>query len=394
MNAENIYIVGAGYVGLSTGVALSNKYNVSFIDTDKEKVRKIKSYISPLRENDLMISLKRNKKRISAFSDLSIIKNGSLVFLALPTNYDELLESFDTAILEKVLEKLTKLRPDCRIIIKSTVPIGFTKKIRNTLSNQKIYFSPEFSREGSSYKDVSKPSRIILAPKTKDSKAILNLLRSVSKVKLNRCFTTDLNTAESIKIFANTYLAMRVAYFNELDSFAKSKKINVKTLIDGICSDERIGMFYNNPSFGFGGYCLPKDTKQAKKELRGFSSPLLSAIDASNYKRIIFIARDIKNSYKDKKIGIYLLSMKKGSDNIRSSSSELVMQELLKLGIKIYLYEPSIEKSQYKNNKKIFLVNDFKSFIEKIDVVISNRPDKKILNSNVEIYSRDIFKEN
>lgn len=394
LNNQSIYVIGAGYVGFSTGVALANKYNVVLIDRDKDKVEKINNSISPLEELALAQNLIKNKSKISTSSELSVVEDNSIVFVAVPTDYDETKGQFNTTVLDSVLNKLSIEKPNCKIVIKSTIPIGYTSKSRVRFSNNNIYFAPEFLREGTAYADIINPDRIIVSPNSLDAQNILNLLSSVALVKNSNCFCTDSSTAEAIKLFANTYLSMRVAYINELDTFSMLKGLNSEDLVKGMCMDQRIGMFYNNPSFGFGGYCLPKDTKQTQNET--LDSPMLlpDAIVKSNIARINFLADDIENNYSGKSIGIYGLSMKSGSDNIRYSSSTALLMRLTKKGLKIFLFEPMADTHEFVDNNHIILVRDFDIFTDKVDLVITNRPDEKIMNSGVEIYSRNIFSEN
>jgi UDPglucose 6-dehydrogenase len=391
---QSIYVVGAGYVGFSTGVALANKYNVVLIDPDQDKIEKINNGVSPLAELDLAKNLIKNKSKINTSSELSVVEDNSIVFVAVPTDYDESKGKFNTTVLDNVLNDLVKDKPNCKIVIKSTIPIGYTSNARIRLSNNNIYFAPEFLREGKAYDDVVNPDRIIVSPKSSDANKILNLLRSITFGKGVNCFCTDSSTAEAIKLFANTYLAMRVAYFNELDTFSILNKLNSEDLIKGICMDQRIGMFYNNPSFGYGGYCLPKDTKQTQNETIDLPMILPDAVVRSNSSRINFLAEDIKNKFSGKIIGIYRLSMKSGSDNVRSSSSTALLMQLIQKGFVVYLYEPLAGAVNFSTNKQINVVKDFVAFTKKVDVIIANRLDEEIINSGIEIYTRDVFNEN
>jgi UDPglucose 6-dehydrogenase len=391
---EKIYVIGAGYVGLSIGLAFSNSYEVVFIDNDLNKLRDIRLGKSPIKENDLDLILNKNLKRIITQKNIPDIQDKSLIFIAVPTNYNEVDEKFDTYILDNILKELSHKAKKSKIIIKSTVPIGFTEKARKRYSNNNIYFSPEFLREGKSYFDVTHPDRIIISPSDKYSKYLLEKMRSVTNLNKKSCLSMESNVAEAVKLFSNSFLAMRVAFFNEVDSFAKLINVDAKNLLDGICLDSRIGMSYNNPSFGFGGYCLPKDLKQTVKELEKVPSPLVNSVIDSNNQRIKFLAKDIKKNYKNKKIGIYRLTMKFQSDNIRSSSTELLVREITRLGLSVTLYEPLVKKEYFKKNKKIFLENNLNKFLKNIDVIISNRKDDVILNTNLEVYSRDIYKNN
>lgn len=391
---NKIYIIGAGYVGFTLGVALSKRFKAIFIEKNAIKVQKVKDQTSLLKEINLTKEFKKNFQNISISNDLNDIKDDSFVFLALPTDYDVDSQSFNTDILDEVIDWLSEHRPKCIIVIKSTIPIGYTKKTISRTSNNNIYFSPEFLREGSSYKDLINPDRIIVSPNQKYSKKILNILSSISSVDNKSCLIMDSKTAESIKLFSNAFLAMRVAFFNELDSFAIKESLNSKDLIKGVSLDKRIGMSYNNPSFGYGGYCLPKDTKQLSNEVSEEYSLLPLNTVNSNLKRVSFLAKDIFSKYAGKSIGIYRLSMKAGSDNIRSSSSMNLLLALTKLGKEVNLFEPLLDEREIKSNNKIIFHKDLESFKKNTEVIICNRPDKLIKKAAQEIYSRNIFDEN
>ncbi|MDA9725195.1 nucleotide sugar dehydrogenase [Gammaproteobacteria bacterium] len=391
---NKIYIIGAGYVGFTLGVALSKRFKAIFIEKNAIKVQKVKNQTSLLKEINLTKEFKKNFQNISISNDLNDIKDDSFVFLALPTDYDVDSQSFNTDILDEVIDWLSEHRPKCIIVIKSTIPIGYTKKTISRTSNNNIYFSPEFLREGSSYKDLLNPDRIIVSPNQKYSKKILNILSSISSVENKSCLIMDSKTAESIKLFSNAFLAMRVAFFNELDSFAIKESLNSKDLIKGVSLDKRIGMSYNNPSFGYGGYCLPKDTKQLSNEVSEEYSLLPLNTVNSNLKRVSFLAKDIFSKYAGKSIGIYRLSMKAGSDNIRSSSSMNLLLALTKLGKEVNLFEPLLDEREIKSNNKIIFHKDLESFKKNTEVIICNRPDKLIKKAAQEIYSRNIFDEN
>tara|TARA_B100001750_G_scaffold247857_1_gene275245 strand:- start:1592 stop:2773 length:1182 start_codon:yes stop_codon:yes gene_type:complete len=392
--SNKIFIVGAGYVGFATGVALAAKYEVVFIENDLHKLNKINSGLSPIEELDLMKALKNNQERIKAESDLEAVDDGSTVFVAVPTNYDEQQAHFDTKILDEVIEVLVTKKPNCCIVIKSTIPLGYTLSLRERLQSSNIYFSPEFLREGRSFKDVTNPDRIIVSPNSKDAPHIMDILSSVASINRENCLCTDSSTAEAVKLFSNTYLAMRVAYLNEVDTFCKIKDLNAGDLLRGICLDQRIGMFYNNPSFGFGGYCLPKDTKQTRAEAANLPMTLPDSIVKSNELRTKFLAADIGKNYAGKRIGIYGLSMKKGSDNVRNSSSTALLMELVENGHSLTVYEPMLDQDSFLGQDQVRWVNDIQEFISKTDLAIVNRPDDVILNSGLEIYTRNIFNEN
>lgn len=392
---KKIYVVGAGYVGFSTGVALASLYNVVLIDRDLVKVEKINQGVSPIAEQALVHALNKNHNKITASESLSVIEDGSIVFVAVPTDYDEAIGRFDTKALDTVLKEIVTTKPNCKVVIKSTIPIGFTAEKRAYFASDNIYFSPEFLREGRAYFDVTNPERIIISPDSSDAQDVLSLLASISVVDVNSSFCTDSTTAEAIKLFSNTFLAMRVAFFNEIDTYAIAKGLNSEHLIKGMSFDSRIGMFYNNPSFGFGGYCFPKDTKQTEQEAVGLPMSLPAAIVRSNELRVQFLAAEIQKLSAGKVIGMYGLAMKSKSDNMRSSSSISLLMQLIENGLKVCVYEPLLTGSDpLVDLVDIEVFNDFEVFRNQVDLVVTNRPDEKILNSGLDIYSRDIFNEN
>ena len=394
MFIKKIFVVGAGYVGLANGLALSKNFKVVFIDNDQEKLNLISNHLSPIKESDLDEAILSFAHNISTANSINSIEDDSLIILSLPTNYDEDLDCFDTSILESVVQEICDLEKKVTIVIKSTVPIGFTSKLIAKYPKLKIYFSPEFLREGKSFKGASNPERIIISPDNNDSKSIAEIFCSATDdFNINNVLLMDTSEAESVKLFANTYLAMRVAFINEIDIFCEEKNLNPMRVINGICKDSRIGEGYNNPSFGYGGYCLPKDTKQIKSSFKGIPESLMSAVIESNDNRAAFIASKILKTKKSV-IGFYRLNMKADSDNIRNSSSIKIIELLLNYDVQIIIYELHNTQLNIFNNSKISFINDFKLFSKKSDLIIANRLTPEIEKLGDKVYSRDIFHEN
>ena len=391
---KNIYIIGAGYVGLANGVMLAKRSKITFIDIDSEKIEKINNGICPIEEPELQAAFKKYSVNIDAETSMSSIKKSSLAILCLPTNYDERLNHFDTTILESVIEKIHLLGKKINIVIKSTVPIGFTKKMAQRFKGSSILFSPEFLREGRSFLDAVNPERIIISPVSEDAKRVASLFSNSAKhFHKENLLLMESCEAESVKLFANTYLAMRIAFINEIDSFCEEKELNAKNVISGICKDTRIGEGYNNPSFGYGGYCFPKDTRQAKQSFKNISESLISSIIESNEIRFSFISKKILEKG-IKKIGFYRLNMKSGSDNIRSSSIIRVLNLIKNEDIEISIYEPLKFDSNLLESDNISITNDLNSFLESSDLIVANRISKEIEHKIDKVYTRDIFFEN
>lgn len=326
----NICVVGAGYVGFSLSVLLSEKNNVIIYDIDKEKVNMINNNISPIEDKNIDYYLKNKKLNLKATCDFRVaFKNSKYIIICTPTDFENKTNSFDTSSIEDVIIKIKKINKDAVIIIKSTVPIGYTNAIKNKY-NMKIIFSPEFLREGKALYDNLYPSRIIIGSNKKDGKEFAEILRNSSKKQDVDILYMNSNEAESVKLFSNAYLAMRVAFFNELDTFALDKGYNSKDIINGVSLDPRIGDYYNNPSFGYGGYCLPKDSKQLHSNYRNIPENLIGAIINSNNTRKKYIAKYIKNK-KFSTVGIYRLTIKSNSDNFRESSVIDIIKELKKV---------------------------------------------------------------
>jgi len=383
-----IAVVGIGYVGLANAVLLSQNHEVICFDIDSTKVSQINNKTSPIEDSDIEKFLSEEKLNISATCvSIDAYKNADYVIIATPTNYDEITNQFNTESVENVLKEVLMVNQNVTIVIKSTVPVGFTEKIIKKLDYQHIIFSPEFLREGTALLDNLYPSRIIIGNQSEKGQALANLFLECSKKDNIDVLLTHSGEAEAIKLFSNTYLAMRVAYFNELDSYAELHGMETKQIIDGVCLDARIGTHYNNPSFGYGGYCLPKDTKQLRANYQDVPHILISAIVDANSIRKDFIADSIiKQS--PKTVGIYRLTMKSGSDNFRSSSIQGIMKRIKGKGIKVIVFEPMLTEKFYFQSEVIENLNEFK---EKADLIVANRLSNDINDVMSKVYTRDLF---
>jgi UDPglucose 6-dehydrogenase len=383
----NISVIGCGYVGLSLGILLSKKNKVTFFDIDRNKIKKIKKQVSPINDDLISKYLLKNQNIKASLNFKSAITNSEYIIIATPTDYDVKKNEFNTESIENTIIKAFKYNSEAIIIIKSTIPLGYTEYLRNKFNNNKIIYSPEFLREGQALYDNLNPSRIIIGDKGKPGKKFYSMLLKCIKTKKTPVRYTTSTEAEAIKLFSNTYLAMRIAYFNELDSYCEKNKLNTKTVINGMSFDPRIGDYYNNPSFGYGGYCLPKDTKQLLKNYDNIPNNLITAIVSSNSTRKDFIASNIiqKNP---KTVGIFRINMKHGSDNFRTSAIQDVIERIQKKGIKIIIYEPLI-KEKYFNKSKIF--KSLKEFKKNSNIIIANRYDKQLHDVKDKVYTRDIF---
>ena len=391
-NKKNfISIIGAGYVGYSLGILLSRNNNVKILDIDKSKVDLINNNKSPIEDNYIDEFIKKNELDLSATQDKEeALSNSEYIIIATPTNYDESLDYFDTTSVEEAVSQSIKYNKKALIIIKSTIPIGFTDNIIQRFKYEDIVFSPEFLREGRALEDNLYPSRIIVSNNTNKSQEFANLLKDNAAKKDIECFFPPIKESECIKLFSNAFLAMRVGFFNELDSYALVNNLNTKHIIDGVCSDDRIGNYYNNPSFGYGGYCLPKDTKQLLSNFSDIPQNLLKAIVDSNETRKEFLINHIK-SLNVKSVGIYRLQMKKDSDNFRESSIYDILNGLSKNKINTLIYEPIIEAKSYKGYKVEKDINKFKNCC---DLIIANRVYKELHDVKDKLFSRDIFMKN
>ena len=382
-----ILVCGAGYVGLSIALILHEKYSdICVYDTDSTKVNTLSQGISLIDDNQVKSFLNKAYGKIIFSSKKDVFKNKDLCIIGTPTNYNEETQYFDTSSVEKSIKDALSENPNITIIIKSTVPVGFSDKMRKRFNTNNIFFSPEFLREGKSIHDNLNPSRIVVGGKNKTVERFVNSLKDISKNNPKIIYMENME-AESVKLFSNTYLAMRVAFFNELDSFALTKKLDPNKLIEGVSLDNRIGKYYNNPSFGYGGYCLPKDTKQLLANYNDVPEKLISAIVSSNATRKDFIADSIINM-KPKVVGIYRLVMKKGSDNFRESSIQGIMKRIKAKGIKVIIYEPLLKEKKFFESK---LESKLEIFKEKSSIIVTNRMDDNLNDVAEKVFTRDLF---
>jgi len=387
----NIAVAGIGYVGLSNAVLLSQFYNVIAYDIDKEKVNKVNSRISPIEDSEIEAFFKQKSLSLKAVSDSSLAFNtAEFIIIATPTDYDTENNFFNTDSIEKVMQDIEDINPNATVIIKSTVPVGYTRSIKQRFVKNKIIFSPEFLREGNALYDNLYPSRIIMGDNSKEAETFAEMLLHASAKDQIDILYMDSTEAEAVKLFSNTYLAMRVAYFNELDSYAEIHNLNSKSIIKGVSLDPRIGNHYNNPSFGYGGYCLPKDTKQLRANYDNVPNNLIGAIVEANSTRKDFIADQIL-ARKPKLVGVYRLIMKSGSDNFRASSIQGIMKRIKAKGIEVVVYEPVLSLEKQKDFFNSRVINDLSKFKKMCDVIVANRLTNEILDVKKKVYTRDIF---
>lgn len=387
----NITVVGSGYVGMSLAVLLAQKNNVVVYDIDSNRVKKINRKESPIDDCDIEEYLTSKKISIKATDKKKVAyKDADYIVIATPTNYDPQLNYFDTSSVENVVGDAIRLNSSSTIVIKSTLPVGYTNFLIKKFKTKRIIFSPEFLREGKALEDNLYPSRIIIGSEEKAGKVFCKLLVDASKKNNVETLFISSTEAEAVKLFANSYLAMRVCFFNELDSYALANKLDSKSIIDGICLDERIGIGYNNPSFGYGGYCLPKDTKQLLANYNSVPQKIIEAIVTSNDTRKEYLSNVIIKS-KPKTVGVYRLIMKEGSDNFRDSAIQGIIHRLNENNIEVIIYEP-IYKSQKFNTFEV--IQSLKEFKTRSDIIISNRMSKELETVKDKIFTRDIFGNN
>ncbi len=384
-----IAIAGTGYVGLSLSALLSQYHEVVALDVIAEKVEKVNNRISPIRDEYIEKYFREKQLDLRATLDYrEAFENARYVIISTPTNYDPEKNYFDTSSVEDIIQKVLSLKDDSiTMIIKSTIPVGFTERMRRKYHTDNIIFSPEFLREGRALYDNLYPSRIIVGDKGEKGQEFAGLLKECALKENVEVKLMNSTEAEAVKLFANTYLALRIAYFNELDTYAEAKGLNTRDIIDGVCLDPRIGNHYNNPSFGFGGYCLPKDSKQLKANYQDVPENIISAIVESNATRKEYIAGEIIKKA-PKVVGVYRLTMKSGSDNFRESAIQGVMEKIREAGIEMVIYEPALKVENFNGYK---VVKDLTEFKQVSDVILANRKEEALKDVAGKVYTRDVF---
>ncbi len=384
-----VAVAGLGYVGLSNAILLAQSHEVIAVDVDQKKVHSLNQKISPIDDQDVQNYLSSKSLNLTATQNgAEAYQYAQYVVVAVPTNYDVNTNSFNTTLIESVIADVLAVNRDATIVIKSTIPVGYTKKVREQFSYKNIIFSPEFLREGKALFDNLYPSRIIIGDQSEAAKTFGLMLKDAAFKKEAPLLFMDSAEAEAIKLFANTYLAMRVSFFNELDSYALSYGLNTQNIIEGVSLDPRIGMYYNNPSFGYGGYCLPKDTKQLLANYAGVPQSLIGGIVQANTVRKDYISEDIL-SKKPTVVGVFRLIMKSGSDNIRESSVQGIMKRIKAKGIRVIVYEPLLKDQHDFFGSEV--VSDLNQFKQKSDLIIANRLFDDIKDVSDKVYTRDLF---
>ena len=391
MSSQRIVVAGIGYVGLSLAVLLAQNNEVVAIDLDESKVDKVNNRVSPIEDVEISAFFADKELNLTATTDsIPAIAAADIVIVATPTNYDQTADTFDTSSVESVIGLVVEHNPSALIVVKSTVPVGFTERVRTAFKSDNIVFSPEFLREGRALYDNLHPSRIVVGDKTARGQEFADLLVAASLEENTPVLLAESTDAEAIKLFSNAYLALRVAYFNELDTFAAVRGLDARAVIVGVSLDPRIGDGYNNPSFGYGGYCLPKDTKQLLANYRDVPQSTIRAAVEANDQRKDFIASDIL-TLKPTTVGVYRLIMKAGSDNFRESSVIGIIERLRANGTAVIVFEPNLDDDTIAD---VELVNDFDDFVSRSDVIVANRVTPELSGVGSKVYTRDLFGNN